>query len=419
MSALQSLFGLIAFPLIAYLFSGRNRQPLIPLLKLVAIGLALQLLFGVLLLNNFAFLQYPLELINNSVNAVGTATTAGTSFLFGYLGGGELPFDAERPQLVFLFAFRVLPIVIVMSALSAILFHLGILPFLIRGFSKILNRAMAINGAEGFAVAANVFVGMVEAPLLVRPYLQSMSRSQLLTLMTAGMATVAGTVVFLYAAVLTPILPNALTHIITASLMSAPAAIIIAKIMIPEIHDDKTTPNDFNIPRTSHSTMDALVSGANTGMQIFASIIAIILVFFALVSIVNQLLALIPTATPLTIEYLLSFLFLPITWLMGIPVDDLFVASELMSTKLVLNELVSYTIMSSPETMLSETSKLILTYAMCGFANFGSLGIIVGGLSAIIPDRRPELIELGFKSIFAGTLATSMTGALVNLFNQL
>lgn len=412
MTYIQPLVGIVSIITAAWLIGGRK-----PIDKKVVLGgLGLQLVFVVL------FLKVPLAnevlaAFNQLVILLDEATTTGTSFVFGYLGGGELPFEATNPENVFILAFKALPLVIVVSALSALLFYWRILPWLIGQFSRLLNKSMGISGALGLGAAANIFVGMIEAPLLVRPYLMRLSRGELFALMTSGMATVAGTMMVLYASVLTPVRSDALTHILAASVMSVPAALMIAAIIIP--FGDTQTERQFEIRSEDQGAFDALTRGTLDGMKLLINILAMLIVFVALVALINMLLELLPdvAGSALTLQRLLGYLFAPLVWLMGIPVDELVFAGSLMGTKTVLNEFLAYlSLISAPEGSLSERSEIIMIYAMCGFANFGSLGIMIGGIGTMAPKRRAEVAELGLLSIVAGTFATMLTGTVVGMF---
>jgi CNT family concentrative nucleoside transporter len=306
-----------------------------------------------------------------------------------------------------------------MSALSALLFHWRILPWLVRGFAWALRRTLGIGGALGLGSAANVFVGMVEAPLLVRPYLERLSRAELFALMTTGMATVAGTMMALYAAVLNPVLPGAMGHILTASLISAPAAVMLALILVPPGTD--VTEGQLATDQVDRSAMDAITRGTLDGLRLLANIVAMLVVLVALVHLLNQMLGLLPevAGSAVSLQRLLGWLMAPLMWLIGIPWAEATTAGALMGTKTVLNEFLAYLDLAAlPPDALSDRSRLILTYALCGFANFGSLGIMIGGLGAMAPSRRDEIVALGMKSILAGTLATCMTGAVVALITR-
>lgn len=411
---LQSILGLLVFTTLAWAMSENRRAP--GTLRVALTGIGLQLVLGVLLLKVKA-LQTMFMGLNGVVSALESATTAGSSVVFGYLAGGPLPFEERIPNATFILAFRGLPIILVMSALSALLFYWKVLPWVVRSFSWVLQRTMKIGGAEGVGVAANIFVGMVEAPLLVRPYLKSMTRSELFSLMTVGMATVAGTVMVLYASILSGVIPNALGHILTASIISAPAAVTVAKLMIPE--KDPVTSGAAVPPQDATSSMDAITKGTLQGIQLLISVVAMIIVLVALVHLVNIILGVLPQwgGSPVTLQRLLGYVMAPVVWLMGVSSRDVVTAGSLMGTKTVLNELLAYLDLANldPST-LGDRSRIILTYAMCGFANPGSLGIMIGGLSAMAPERRSEVVSLGLRSIIAGTIATSMTGAVVGIF---
>lgn len=354
--------------------------------------------------------------LNKAVLALEQATTAGTSLVFGYLGGAPLPFAEAFPGSSFILAFRALPLVLVVSALSALFFYWRLLPVVVRGGSWLLERTLGIGGALGISAAANVFVGMVESPLLIRPYLLQLSRGELFAVMTCGMSTIAGTVLVLYASILQPVLPDALGHILIASLISAPAALSIALLMVP--HEGAVTTGRLEPPTLARSSMDAIVQGTLDGLQLLLNIIAMLIVLIALVGLVNAILAVCPQVAdaPLTLQRILGWLFAPLAWTLGIPWQESPVAGSLLGTKTALNELVAYLDLAGLDPgALSPRSRLIITYALCGFANLGSLGIMLGGISAMAPERRQEIVSLGLKSILSGTLATCMTGAVVGL----
>ncbi|MBE0616961.1 MAG: nucleoside:proton symporter [Proteobacteria bacterium] len=383
--------------------------------RLVAAGLLLQVGLGALLLKlppaKAAFLT-----LNRAILSLEEATTAGTSFVFGYLGGGSFPAEVTNPGASFVLAFRALPLVLVMSALSALLFHWKVLPLVVRGFSWALARSLGIGGALGLAAAANVFVGMVEAPLLVRPYLREMDRGELFAVMTCGMATIAGTVLALYASILRETIPGAVGHILTASLISAPAALTVAHLMVP--HRGEPTRGELQHPDRSGSSMEAITRGTTDGVALLLNIVALLVVLVALVSLANQVLGLLPEigGASLSLQRLLGLAMAPVVWLMGIPWAEAPTAGALMGTKTILNELLAYLDLAAlPAGALSPRSRLIMTYALCGFANFGSLGIMIGGLGAMAPERKEEVVGLGLKSLVSGTLATLMTGAVVGM----
>jgi CNT family concentrative nucleoside transporter len=408
----QSLFGVVAFILICWALSeGRRRVPW----RAVAVGVALQVVLALLLLKvppvHSVFL-----VLNDAVLALQEATKAGTSFVFGYLGGGAAPFEATNPGAGFILTFQALPILLVMSALSALLFHWGVLPFIVKMISKGLEKTLGVGGAVGVGAAANIFVGMVEAPLFIRPYIKNLSRSELFVVMTCGMATIAGTMMVIYATFLTGVVDNPLGQILTASLISAPAAITVALILVP---GEQGTEGAFKLPPPeANNSMEAITIGTMQGVQLFINVVALLLVMVALVALVNAMLGVLPdiAGAPLTLERMLGWVMAPICWLMGIPWAEARTAGTLMGVKTILNEFIAYLRLSQlPEGSLSPRSAMILTYALCGFANMGSLGIMIGGLIAMAPERRKEIVDLSGRSILSGTLATCMTGAVVGL----
>ena len=409
---LRGLAGIAVFLLLAWLMSENRRR--IPL-KTIAAGIGAQIILGLVLLKVPVCMQLFL-LLNEAVMALEAATAAGTAFVFGYLGGAELPFAETYPGAAFILAFRALPLVLVISALSALFFHWRILPLVVKGFSWCLQKTMGIGGAEGLGVSANVFVGMVESPLFVRPYLESMTRSELFALMTTGMATIAGTVMVLYASILGDGIPGVMGHILTASIISVPAAVTVAKIMIPET--GQLTGGDLTALPEDAGSMDAVTRGTIQGVELLINIVAMLVVLVALVHLSNALLGLLPDigGQSLTLQRGLGLAMAPVVWLMGVPWSEAATAGSLMGVKTILNEFLAYLELSRlPAGTLSERSTLIMTYAMCGFANPGSLGIMIGGLGTMAPGRRSEIVSLGMRSVAAGTLATCMTGAVVGV----
>ena len=354
--------------------------------------------------------------LSGLVAALEAATTAGTSLVFGYLGGGPLPFEESAPGAGFILAFRALPVILVVGALAALLTHWGILPLIVRGMGLLLERSFRIGGAVGLASAANIFIGMVEAPLFVRAYLARLSRSELFVLMATGMATIAGTVFVLYSIILEPALPGAAAQLLVASVISAPAAIAVALLMVPP--EGPPLEGRVELPRESAGAMEAVVRGTERGLAVFLSVIATLIVAVALVHLANAVLGLIPdlAGDPITLQRLFSWPLAPVAWLLGIPWQEAPGAADLLATKIVLNEFVAYLDLAAlPPDALSPRSRLILVYALCGFANFGSLGIMIGGLCAMVPERRAEIVALGMKSVVAGVLATCITGCVVGI----
>ncbi|MBO0709708.1 MAG: nucleoside:proton symporter [Acetobacteraceae bacterium] len=380
--------------------------------RTVAGGIALQLAFAALLLG-LPPARRALFLINRGAIALQDATDAGAAFVFGYLAGPPLPFVETHPGASFILAFRALPLVLVISALAALLFYWGVLQRVTAAFAWLLRRVLGVGGALALGAAVHIFLGMIEAPLLVRPYLARMQRGEFFALMSCGMAGVAGTVMVIYASILSPVIPNALGNILIASVVSTPAALAIAALMVPFVPDSggegRITMQDPPL-----SMLDALVKGTMDGVRPLVAITATLLVAVALVALVNRALGGLPGAP--TLEGLFALPFRPVMWLIGVPWRESATAAALMGTKTVLNEFVAYLNLARlPADALSPHARLIVTYALCGFANFGSCGILIGGLSAMAPERRREIVTLGLRSILSGTMATCASGALVGL----
>ena len=355
--------------------------------------------------------------LNQIVVALSEATQAGTQVVFGYVGGGPSPFEITKPQNAFVLGFQALPLVLVIAALSALLWHWHILKWVTKAFAWALERLLGLSGAVGLGAAANVILGMVEAPLLIRPYLERLTRSELFVLMSVGLATVAGTVIILYAQLIGALVPDGLGQIMVASLISLPAAILIATVMVPET-ETASTAESLPEDQPYDSAMDAITKGTGEGLKLLLNIIAMLLVLSALVELSNIILSGLPdfAGAPLTLQRLLGWVFTPLVWAMGIPAAETQVAAELMGIKTALNEFLAYLqLIQLPEGVLSERSTYIMIYALCGFANFASVGIMIGGLTALVPTRRKEIISLSLRSLVAGTLATSMTGAMVGV----
>ncbi len=406
--------GLSTFVLIAWALS-ENRRAVRP--RLIVTGIGLQLGMALILLKVPVFTDVFL-LLNMAAEALESGTRAGTTFAFGFLGGGPLPFEEPYSGAAYIFALRALPVIIVTGALTALFYHWKIIPILVRAFSTMLRRTLGIGGALGVGAAANIFAGMVESPLFIRPYVASLTRSELFALMTCGMATIAGTVLVLYAGIVGAVLAGSLGHIMAASLISAPAAILVSGILIPET--ETPTMGDVVPPVDSVSSMDAVVKGTAFGLNMYLHIVALLVVLVALVSMVNAVLGLLPElgGKPLTLQGLLGYVMMPLVWLAGIPWSEAHAAGGLMGVKVILNELLAYLeLVALPEGSLSPRSTLIMTYAMCGFANISSLGILIGGLISIAPERSREITALGPRSILSGVLATLMTGAVVGILN--
>jgi concentrative nucleoside transporter, CNT family len=410
---MRGLLGIAALLLAAWVISeDRWRVPW----RVVGVGVVLQVAVALVLLKlppvAKAFL-----LLNDGVEALQKATDAGTGFVFGYLGGGPLPFAETKPGASFIFAFRALPLVLVISALATLLFYWGVLQRIVRAFAWVLRRSVGVGGPLGLGAVVHIFVGFIEAPLLIRPYLMRLTRGELFALMSTGMAGIAGTVMVIYATILGPVIPDALGHILVAAVISTPAALALAALMVP-FQPDPSAGAELEIDDPPVSTMDAIAKGTRDGIVFVLNIVAMLVVMIALVSLVNAMLGLLPdvTGAPMTLQRLFSYAFRPVMWLIGIPGADVAAAAQLMGTKTVLNEFVAYVDLAKlPADQLDDHARLVMTYALCGFANFGSLGILIGGMGAMVPERRAEIVQLGLRSILSGTMAGCMSGAIVGM----
>lgn len=406
---LVSAFGLVGLALLAWVW-GRARGPASVPWRLIVIGLAAQVVLAAAMLH-LPPLRVALGAVGAGVDALARATTEGTSLVFGYLGGGPLPFIEITPGASFILAFRALPLILVVGALSALLYHLGILPLLVRFMAALLSRGLGLGGAAGFATAANVFVGMVEAPLLVRPYLATLTRADLFVVMVAGLATISGNTLAVYALFLRDVLPDAAGQLLAASVVSAPAAVLVARLMLPPEPDAVAAPEQPP-PKLYAGAMEAIVRGTADGLAIMLGVIAALIVFIALVALVNA--ALVPV-TGLTLQAMAAWLMRPVALMIGIPAVDAAEAGRLLGLKLVINEFVAYLDLATSGAALSERSRIILVWALCGFANPGSMGILVGGMSTLVPERRVEIAALGPAALVGGTVACCMTGAAVGV----
>lgn len=408
---LQSALGICVILALAWALSeNRHEFPW----RVVVGGLALQAALALLLLK-VPLAQAALFGLNGAVGALTNATRAGTSFVFGVIGGGA-PAKVDNAADFAGFAFSVLPLVIVISALSALLWHWRVLPIIINGIAFVLRRVLGLGGAVGLGAGATIFLGMVEAPLLIRPYLERITRSELFILCTVGLATVAGTVFALYATILKNVVPGAVGHILVASMMSLPSAIIVSRIMVPG--KVETGSADHSVEARYRSSMDAVARGTEDGLKIWLQIVAMLIVMLALVALANEILTLVPPVwgAPLTLQRVFGWLFAPVVWLYGVPWNEATVAGSLMGTKTILNELVAYLNLAAlPAGSLDPRATLIMVYAMCGFANLGSVGIMIAGMSALMPDRRDEIVPLAMRAIVSGTMASGMTGAMIGL----
>lgn len=385
--------------------------------RIVVGTLLLQAVLALLLLK-VPVIRDGLFRFNGLVAALSTATTAGTSFIFGYIGGGPAPFTVTNPANMVNLAFSILPLVMVISALSAILWYWRILPAVVRGLALVLKRSLGLGGAVGLSAAATVFLGNIEGQLVIRPYLARLTRTELFILMTVGLSVIAGTVLVLYATILKDVLPGALGHLLVASLMSLPAGVMMARIIVPGPAETELSAGEESVHY--RSTMDAMAQGTEDGLKIYLQILAMLIVTTSLMALANVILGHLPAiaGAPLTLERILGWLFAPFVWLLGVPWQQAGAAGGLMGIKVILTELVAYLRLAAlPPATLDPRSTQILVYAMCGFANFASVGILIAGMSALIPERRNEVVSLSLKALVAGTMASGLSGAMIGLLS--
>jgi len=414
---LRGAIGIAALMLAAWAISENRRGH--PGWRWMAGALALQGLLALLIVR-VPIVWEAVGLVNNAVSAVEAATLKGSAYMFGYLGGAELPFalkEGAQPPLVI--AFQILPLVIVFSALSALLWHWGVLRWMVNGLSFLLRRSLGVSGVVGLSGGASVFLGVVEAPLVTRAYFARVSRSELFQIMTLTMATISGAILILYATTLKATVPDAVGHMIAASLISLPAALLIARLMVPPAQGDSATEVEQEDPGLRYEgAIDAIVKGTMDGMQLFLAVIAVIITVFALVALVDGMLAALPLVegAPLTLKRMLGWGLAPVMWLLGVPWGEAQAAGSLMGTKAVLNEYVAYLELAAlaPGT-LGPRATLIVTYALCGVANLASVGLLVSTIGTLCPERRAEAAGLGMKSWISGNLASAMTGAWIGL----
>ena len=408
---LQSLLGIVAILTLAWAVSeNRSAFPV----RTVVVGLSMQVVLALLLLK-VPLARGALLALNGVVTALMEATQAGTSFVFGFVGGGDPPFAITNPKGMISFAFGILPLVIVISALSALLWHWRVLTVVVKGIAYVLRKLLGIGGAVGLGGGATVFLGNIEGPLVIRPYLGKLNRAELFIMFTIGMSVVAGTVFVLYATILNPVVPGALGHILIASMMSLFGAIVVARIMIP---GDAATDTAVESEMRYRSSMDAISHGTEVGLKIYWQIIAMLIVVVALVALANALLIHLPMlwGSPITLQRVFGWLFAPVVWLYGVPWREAGIAGGLLGTKTILNELIAYLNLASlPTGTLDPRSTLIMVYAMCGFANFSSAGIVIAGMSALEPGRRDTIVPLVMRSLLAGTMASGLSGCMIGL----
>lgn len=408
---IQSGIGLLLLALLAWILGGCRRGVS---WRVVLAGLAVQVALGAALLH-VPLLRAGFALAGDAVSALQRATVAGTTLVFGYLGGGPLPYAEVTPGASFIIFFQALPLVLVVGALSALFYHWRVLPAVVRAMAGLLQRSFGLGGAAGFSVAANVFVGMVEAPLLIRPWLARLTRSELFVVMVAGLATISGNTLVIYAAVIAPVVPDAAGQLLTASVISAPAAVLAGLLMLPPRAGDVATEAEGVAPRLYSSSMEAIVAGTTDGLQLLLGIMASLIVFVALATLLNQVLE---PLTGLTLQMIAGWVFRPLAFAMGVGAEEAGAVARSLGVKVIINEFVSYLDLAAHGGGLAERTRLILTYALCGFTNLGSVGIMVAGMSAMCPERRADIVRLGLPSLVAASIACCMTGAVVGLLTQ-
>ena len=410
---IQSLIGIVVLILIALPFSESIQEIKV---KFIIYALLIQTSLAFILIE-IPFISSFFDVMSIAVESLRLSAIEGSSFVFGYLGGGEAPFEVSNNQNLPIFAFTFLPMLIFLSALSALLWHWKILPFLIKLLAKLFEKPLDAKGPIGLAATANIFLGQLEAPLLIKPYLNKMNQRDLLIIMTVGMSTIAGSVMVLYITWLDDKFSGVIGHFLTASILSVPAAIMFSNILIPSAQTElKTAKEDLKM---YESSMDAISVGTKDGLNMFLSVIASLIVFLSLVALADFMLGIIPNVygEPLSLQRIAAFIFAPIAWLMGIPFSEIIPAGNLLGTKTIFNELLAFNDLRDLDTTIfSERCQLIMLYGICGFANISSVGILLGGLSAICPDIRGTLLKIAFRALFAATLASCLTGTVVSLF---
>ena len=413
---IRGLVGLAAFIGIAWLMS-EDRKAFAP--RAVVTGLAMQILLA-LLLTRLPIITNALGELARGVDSLQSSAGAGANFVFGYLGGGPQPFvpAAGNPS-TFIFGLQVLPAVLLVSALAALLWHWGVLRWIVRGAAWLFGRLFGVSGPVGVSTAACIFLGMIEAPLLVRPLIPRLSRGEIFIIMVDGLSVIAGSTMILLGTLLAPKVPGAFTHLLTASLISTPMAIVMARIIVPsDIYRDRVT---ITLESSYRSSLDAMTHGTINAVKVAAYVVAMLIVFVGTLALIDKTLALIPvTGGPITLSGIFGWLFAPVAWLMGVSSGDYQTIGSLLGTKVAANEVVAYgQLLALPPGSVSEKSQLIATYSLCSFGNFGSVAILIGTLAAMAPEKGEEVVQLGPKAIVAAFLTTCMTGTIIGLLHSM
>jgi concentrative nucleoside transporter, CNT family len=417
LDALRGLIGILAFLGLAWLLSEQRRS--FPVRTLLW-GLAGQVMTALILTRIPAVAAF-FAGIARAVDGVQSASLAGASFVFGYLGGGALPFApaAGGAGSSYIFAFQALPALLLVGALAALFWHWGVLIAIVRGAAWLFGHVFHVSGPVGVSTSACVFLGMVEAPLLVRPLLPRLSRGELFVIMVDGLSVIAGSMMIVLGTMLSTKLPQAFGHLLTASLISTPMAICMAKAIVPGAQRDKAARIELKSPY--RGSLEALTQGTLDALKMALNIVALLLVFISIIALVNKGLALLPSGEiPLTLSFVMGKLLAPIAWLMGVAPGDLEQVGALLGTKLVANEVVAYgDLIALPDGALQPISVLIVTYALCSFGNIGSIAILIGSLSAVAPEKTSDVVQMGFKALAASFLTTCLTGTIIGLLHHL
>ncbi len=416
------ILGILAILGIAYLLSNNKRKINF---RLILWGLSLQLFFAILILKVPGG-KLVFDFIDSIIKKILDFSVEGSKFLFGNLGNQDMfgpwepnfPNDGAWPGFGFQFAFLVLPTVIFFSSLMSVLYHIGIMQKIIKFVTKIMQKTMGTSGAETASISANIFVGQTEAPLVIKPFISKMTKSELTAIMTGGFATVAGGVMAAYVLMLSNVIPGIAGHLMAASIMSAPAALVIAKIIYPETSTPETSKSDIELSEVSDegNFLEALGNGASEGMKLALNIAAMLIAFLSVIALLNWILSLISfSGTTLTIELILGYLFMPLAFLMGAPWSEAQILGSLMGQKLVLTEFIAYGNLAALSDTISVRTATIGAYALCGFANFASIGIQLGGIGAIAPERKKDLAKTVTKAMLGGALASWLTATIAGI----
>lgn len=406
---MHGLLGIVLLPLLCYLVS-ENRQKVMWIE--VAVCVCIQAVIAVLFLKSGAVSNVFLN-ISHAIDGVRTATEAGTKFVFGYLCGTDTPFHVKEGASLFIFAFNALPMILVFSAMSMLAFHLGILQKFIQLISRIVRKVYNIGGALCLAASSKIVLGQTEAPLLIRPYLDKLSRSELMSLITCGFATSSGAGMLLYSQIIAERIPNAMLHILTVTIMSIPAAIVISRIIIPQT--ETVTDGDMESPYKFENSIEAISKGTMDGLGIVTGMAAMLIVTIAFITMINQCLSVLPNVlgNPITLQRCLGIIFAPLAYVIGIPFPEILPAGEMIATKIVVNEVIAF--MDLIRSSLSDRSALITMYTLCNFGNISSIGMTVSAYSALAPTKNREVIGLCWKALFAATVASCLSASIVGI----